>query len=390
MGIGDVLQTRRKDMGLSIAGAARLAGIPRAYLSMIEAGKRSPNAPILLQLMRSLGISPTTWLPVYLEEETRCQHMIRMAQALFDEGDLTAARQTLGKAFFVSKNNYDGRYNADIYYLLGRIYYGQGRVQRAARWFQLMERATRHAPQSSLQGIASYNLAQALARIGRRLDALHKFDQAIESFGRFQKRRELGTAWYAKANVLLGMHLYAEAYEAYRRAAHYLRKLPFHAESQLGEAITISVLQGPQAACSLFEAIVYRATRPITQAKARTNLGTALRQLGRHEEALVHLNAALASQDDVPGPIVAALLSESTICHLRMGNRDAATHTLLMYKEISGPKDSEDIAAMHIIAGILGVSPPEDPIPPVVEDDFEQRVKAALELLTSPLQGSRP
>ena len=105
MGIAEVLQDRRKGMGLSIAGAARLAGIPRAYLSMIEAGKRSPSAQILLALMTTLHVMPTDWLPIYLEEETRCQHMIRMAQALFESGDLVSARTTLAKAYFVSGRN---------------------------------------------------------------------------------------------------------------------------------------------------------------------------------------------------------------------------------------------------------------------------------------------
>ncbi|MDA8345327.1 MAG: helix-turn-helix domain-containing protein [Thermaerobacter sp.] len=382
MGIGEVLHERRKDMGLSIAGAARLAGIPRAYLSMIEAGKRSPNAQILLQLMRSLSITTATWLPIYLEDEIRCQHMIRMAQGLFEVGDLAAARQTLGKAFFVSRKNHDGRYNADIYYLLGRIYYGQGRVNRAARWFQLMERATRHAPQSPLQGVAAYNLAQALARTGKSLEALRKFDHALENFARFQKRKELGTAWLAKANVLLRMHLYSEAYDSYRRATHFLRRTVHHGDALLGEAITVSVLQGPASARPLFEEIARNPSeKHIVLAKARGNLGTVLRQLGQYHEAIRHLDSGLALGDVVPGPIVAALLSESAICQLFAGDRSQATNAFLQYKEVSGPKDSEDIAAMNIIASILGLVPPDDPIPRVVEDDFEQRVKAALELL---------
>ncbi len=381
MGIAEILQDRRKGLGLSIAGAARLAGIPRAYLSMIESGKRSPNAQILLKLMESLNVTTDEWLPIYLEEETRCQHLIRIAQELFEMGELAGARTVLAKAYFVSRRSYEGRYNADIYYLLGRIYYGQGRVLRASRWFQLMERATRHAPPSTVQGVAAYNNAQALARLGKRLDALRKFDQAIDNFSHFQARKELGTAWLAKANVLLSMHLYSDAYEAYRRAAHFLRKVPLHSDALLGEAISISVLQGPSAALPLFETIVQRSLDPIRLAKTRSNLATALRQLGRYHEAIQHLETALASAEHLRGSIIAALLTESAICHLFAGQRDEAKTAVLLYKRVSGPKDSEDIATMHIIAGVLGIEPPNDAIPPVVEDDFEQRVKAALELL---------
>jgi tetratricopeptide (TPR) repeat protein len=380
VGIAEVLQDRRKGMGLSIAGAARLAGIPRAYLSMIEAGKRSPSAQILLALMTTLHVMPTDWLPIYLEDETRCQHMIRMAQALFESGDLVSAGTTLAKAYFVSRRNYDGRYNADIYYLLGRIYYGQGRVVRAARWFQLMDRATRHAPPSSLQGVAAYNHAQALARIGRRLDALRKFDQAIDNFVRFQMRKELGTAWLAKANVLLSMHLHAEAHEAYRRAAHFLRKSPFHSDALLGEAIAVSVLQGPAVARPLVEEIEERAVDPIRRAKARSNLGAVLRQMGEYAEAIRNLEGALESADTLPGPLVAALLAESAVCYLFAGDREKATQVVLRFKEVPSPKDSQDIAAMHVIAGILGLEPP-DAIPTEVEEDIEHRIRAALELL---------
>ncbi len=369
-------------MGLSIAGAARLAGIPRAYLSMIESDKRSPAAPVLYGLMTSLGISSSEWLPAYLKEETRCPHMIRMARTFFDDGDLISARQTLAKAYFVSRNGYDGRHNADIYYLLGRIYYGMGRANRAARWFQRMERATRHAPLSSLQGVASYNLAQAWGRTGKRLEALQMFDQAIENFSRFQRRKELGTAWLAKANLLLRMHLYPEAHEAYHRAAYFLRKNHFHGDALLGEAISVSVLQGPEYARPLLERIAGSSQeRNVIKFKARGNLGTVLRQLGEHSDAIRHLQSALEYKVDVPPLTVAAVLSELTICFLYNGDRPAAIRSFGEYKEVAGPKDSEDIAAMNIIAGILGETPPDDPIPTVVEDDFEQRVKAALELL---------
>lgn len=369
-------------MGLSIAGAARLAGIPRAYLSMIESDKRSPTAPVLYRLMTSLEIPATEWLPAYLEDETRCPHMIRMARALFDEGRLHEARRILAKAYFVSRDGYDGRHNADIYYLLGRVNYGLNRVDRASWWFQRMERATRHAPLSSLQGVASYNLAQAWGRTGKHLEALRMFDQAIENFARFQRRKELGMAWLAKANVLLRMRLYKEAFEAYHRASHFLRRTSLRGDALLGEAITIAVLQGAEEARPLFESIAANTfERSIVVVKARANLGAVLRQLGAYGAAIQNLLIALDLREEVPASVVAALLSELTICHLYGQNRAAARESFHQYKEITAPKDSEDIAAMNIVAGILGETPPDDPIPTVVEDDFEQRVKAALELL---------
>ena len=147
MGIGEVLQEHRKTLGLTISEAARLGGMPRAYLSMIEAGKRAPSPQTILRLMPALNIPTALWLPAYLGEETRCQHLMRLANLFFDGGDYDAARGVLRRAYFVSRNEQDGRYNTEIYHLLGKVYYSRGQYSRALRWFRLLDRATRHFPE---------------------------------------------------------------------------------------------------------------------------------------------------------------------------------------------------------------------------------------------------
>jgi hypothetical protein len=78
---------------------------------------------------------------------------------------------------------------------------------------------------------------------------------------------------------------------------------------------------------------------------------------------------------------MAALTVESTLSFMLLGDRDSAMRSLERYKAIEGPKDSEDVAAMNIVAGVLGVELPDTPIPTHIEVDFEQRLKAALQIL---------
>lgn len=235
-----------------------------------------------------------------------------------------------------------------------------------------------------MQAIATYNLAQVLAKVGQRVDALRKFEEADESFVRLRQWFYVGRSALGKANVLLAMHTYPEAYEAYRRAAYFLRRKDFHGDARLGEAITLAALQGPEPSLPLFRAIVQTDNvGSLVRTKARTNLAAKLRQLGRYEDALREVEEGLHDVDQLPSPLLAGLLAEATICHMLLKDVDAAMETFQAYKDIDGPKDGEDIAAMHIVAGVLGVAPADEAIPTVIEDDHEQRLKAALQILQS-------
>jgi tetratricopeptide (TPR) repeat protein len=382
LGIAEVLQQQRKTLGMTISEAARLGDVPRAYLSMIEAGKRAPSPQTIVRLMAGLQIPIASWLPAYLGEETRCQQLMRLANLLFGQGSYDASRQVLSRAYFVSRNEQDGRYNTDIYYLLGKVYYATGKYTKALRWIRLLDRATRHFQEPQMQAVATYNMAQVLARVGQRVEALRKFDEADESFVRLRQWFYVGRTALGKANVLLAMHAYPEAYEAYRRAAYFLRSKDFHGDARLGEAITMAALQGPEASLPIFRAIVdSNNVGQLVRVKARTNLAAKLRQLGRHEDALTEIAAGLAEAGSLPSPLLAGLFAEATICHMLLRDFPAALQTFERYKSLEGPKDGEDVAAMHIVAGVLGVAPADDAIPPVIEDDHEQRLKAALQIL---------
>ena len=382
MGIAEVVQHQRKVLGLTISEAARLGDLPRAYLSMIEAGKRAPSPQTIVKLMPALNIPIETWLPAYLGEETRCQHLMRLANVFVAGGDYDAAREVLRRAYFVSRNEQDGRYNTEIYHLLGKVYYAKGLYTRSLRWLRLLDRATRHFPEPHMQAVAAYNLGQTLAKVGQRVEALKKFDDADESFVGLRQWFQVGRSALAKANLLLEMHAYSESYDAYRRAGYFLRGKEFFGDARLGEAITFAMIRGPEASLTLFRSIVGGSGfDELVRSKARTNLAAKLRQLGRYPEALTEVQAGLMHIEPIPTPLLAGLLAEATICHMLLREWTSALQMFAQYKGLTGPKDAEDIAAMHIVAGVLGVAPAEDDIPPVIEDDHEQRLKAALQIL---------
>ena len=382
MGIAEVLQEQRKVLGLTITEAARLGGIPRAYLSMIEAGKRAPSPQTILRVMPALAIPTETWLPEYLTEETRCQHLMRLAHLFFGEGSYAAARKVLARAYFVSRDEQDGRYNTEIYHLLGKVYSSQGQHIRALRWFKLLDRATRHFPEPYMQAVATYNLGTTLFYMGQRVDALKRVDEAHDRFVALRKWYEVGISSLWRGNILLKMHEYPEAHHAYRRASYFLRRKEFYGDAKLGEAITVAMLQGPSEAIPLLRGIVDNPNMDdLIHGKAHVNLAAALRQTGQYSLAVQEIDKGLHLRAHLPPSLQAGTFAEATLCYLLLKDRPSAMLSFEEYKKVAGPKDSQDIAAMHIIAGVLGLAAPEDAIPAVIEDDYEQRLKAALRIL---------
>lgn len=70
--IGQRIREHRENVGLSLAEASNLSGVPAATLSRIETNKMSPTFPVLLKLMTGLRLSWTDLIGAeitYSEEE---------------------------------------------------------------------------------------------------------------------------------------------------------------------------------------------------------------------------------------------------------------------------------------------------------------------------------
>ena len=382
MRIGSALREQRLRLGLSVTEAASIGDVPRSYLSMVETGKRAPNPEVLVRFTRKVNIPKDVWMPVFLEDERRCSRLLALGRALVEEGDFETARKALGCALFASRRVRDGRYNSELYKMLGRTHYALGHYRQALRWFTLQKRAVRHSGNTRMQAATSYNIAQCMTKVGRDLEAMPMFDEAIRIFTRLRLWMELGKAWLAKGNYYLSRRSYREAFPAYRRAAHFLRGKPLHGDALLGAAITTWQLRGIDTARPLFDAIVASEHSDVLlRAKARLNLAIALRGTSRLDEALRELEIVLADRERLPSRLAAIMLAEETLCHVLRDDTVSARLALEGYKAIPGEKDTQDIAAMRILARVLGASPPPEELRESIWDEHDHRFAAAMAVL---------
>ncbi len=381
MHIGPVLRQQRLLKGLTVTEAATLGGVTRSYLSMVETAQRAPNPELLVPFTRKLAIPTEIWLPAFLADESRCSRLMRLGRAFFASGDHAAARRALLRALRVSRESGDARYNSDIHMLLGQVCYAQGRYLSALRWFRRLERAIRHGADKRTHAIVHYNVAQCMAKVGQELDALPRFDEAIAEFGQLELKFELGKTWLAKANLLLSARMHREARQAYRSAAYYLRGRRHSGDALLGCAITARVLDGARASLPLLQKIVDTDADPVLCAKVHAHMAIALREIGRLGEAVAEIEKSLSVQAELPPPLEASLLAEATLIHALRHDRAAALRALSRYNAVQGPREGQDIAAMRILARVLGAPPPEEDLPRVVEEEHEHRLRDALRLL---------
>ena len=384
MSIGAVLREQRTTLGLTVAHAAGRGGVTRSYLSMVETGQRAPNPEALVRFTRALGIPTEAWLPAFLEDEWRCQRLVSLGRALFEASDYPAALRALARALHASRSDYNGRYNSEIYMLLGRVRYAEGRYRQALRWLRRVSRAVSHSQDVRLKAATDFNLAQCMAKAGHEIEALEKYDAAVDGFRTLRLWALVGKVWLAKGNLLLEQSMYMEAHEAYRNSARFLRGQPFQDDALLGVAITAIFVKSPSASVPLFRKIIDgEHTSVIVRAKARDNLATALREVGLYEEAVSEARSALETRDQLPPRLVAALLAEEALSYALMGDLGSTLKTVEEYKLVLGEKDGQDVAAMRILARALRVAPPQERVDGVVGDDHEHHVREALRILQS-------
>ena len=382
MSIGSVLRRCRVEAGLSVAAAAALGQVSRSGLSMVEAGRRSPNPAVLARLTRALGVQPDVWVPVYLQGEPRCQRLVDVARVLVEAGEYEAARLVLSRAYFMSRHTGDGRHNADIYQLLGRVRFETGRYAPALRWFLLLEQTTPHTKELRAQAIKQYNMGITLGKLDRRVEAAHKLDEAMRNFKKMHLTSETASAALNLANVLLAMHHYPKAGRAYTYAAHLLRGKQFHDDALLGQAIVAWRQLGAERAEPLLRKVIAsNRTRELVRAKARCNLTGALREMGRYDDALLEANRALSVRNLLPVDLVASLLTEETLCRILQGDVAGARRPYEGYCRLEGERDAQDIAVMRILASVLEMTPSRDAMPDSLEDAHDERMAAALRLL---------
>ncbi|AGB03387.1 MULTISPECIES: helix-turn-helix transcriptional regulator [Methanoregula] len=66
---GRMLQEERKAKNISQEKLAKLAGLDRTFISLIENGKRSPTFSTILKICSSLDIAPSELFSIYEKKD---------------------------------------------------------------------------------------------------------------------------------------------------------------------------------------------------------------------------------------------------------------------------------------------------------------------------------
>lgn len=378
---GATLNEWRIKRGLTLQQASAASGVSPSHLSRIEAELRGVSAPLALRITQALDMPFEVWIPKFIREESRVATLCHVGRALLSAECFEWAEAAINKARSLNRTAYGRRYSHDVYTIYGHITYHLGRFARAAAAFCRVERGAPHLGSEVDRGKLGYNFGQALARIGRKADAVRRFEESEGVFRRHHRNRELGVALVAHANVLLESGRYHDAEPLYAKAAHLLRGLDLHFEAALGRGICIWNLKPGDTSLAKLEALVGK-TPPKQRAKVHHCVAVALRQLGRHERAIRHLHLAVSSPSSRSSAAEAATWAEACLCFIELGRFDSAREALIKARTTaaSGQRDLPDEGALAIMAGIL--NEPLDFHPAAsVSDDYEGRMTAALALL---------
>ena len=374
--VGPLLRQRRMALGLTAAQVAAQVDVRREYLSAVERGKRQVGVKTLIALTQLFTFPTKDWLEAYLTEETRMSLLLRMAEHLLRISDVEAAEVVLGKLRRLTRNNH--RYQSRFCHLMGVLSYQQGRYGRALHWFSAYLKTSGTAP-SRAHAEGMYNVALALRKTGQLATSLDKFDITTRMFGTLNAKIEAGYSRLSKANTLIAIGAFQEGLLVYRRAAADLRGDPWLFDCKLGEAICTCVTRSPTKGISIMQEIEKYATDRDRRIKFHHNLGVMYRLVGRLDESLQQITAALQQISPPPRP---DSFAELCLCQALRGNYTAAIEALHRFHEFTGPKDDQDVVAMLIMSRYLGVH--AEPWLRVrhIRENYECRISTALDLLS--------
>ncbi|MDA8344405.1 MAG: helix-turn-helix domain-containing protein [Thermaerobacter sp.] len=377
--LGQVLRDARLRSGLKVAELAALAGIRTESLSRIEAGKQQVAASTLVALSDLIKLPASEWIDPWLEQEARLGSLVQVARHLINGGDLPNALLVLKRARALACFS-PHHFRGEVYHQWGRYTYKAGQHARALHWLKLAERASLRSLHPYDKALASYNYALALRKTHFLAGSLAKFNDAIAVFDDGGHLRQAAYARLSRANLLLETGSYREALAGYLRAARSLRGDPWLFDCKLGEVLCIGHLRSAQVALVLMSKLENLASDPVRQAKFHHNVGVLCRQLGMLDCALTHLSLALESRNtDVSS--IAATLAEVCLCRTMIGDTDGAQLALSRFRDLEGPKDPQDAWTMAALSSVLQGTALPEPLPNILRDDHERRLRAAFSLL---------
>lgn len=384
--LDDLIRQQRITRGWSRAEMARRLMVTRAHISAIEQGKRNPSAELLVKLTNVLTWPASEWLDSYLKSGPGPSEMCRLAGQLLDDGQTAPAEKIVQAALRVSRSQYEGRYNSQVYHVLGKIYVQKQDFESAHVWFTQMLAALNRTPASLRKATALYNcgLTAALAGAGH-VASLTYIREAREIFALLNREEEVQLSWYTEGKILLELRSYHEALAAYN-AVRTLRDHPVLGyEVRLGELICRWATDGPETILRPMKQLLRASTTPDVQGRILHNLGVVHRQTGNLATALATIREALDRHPDAATRQYAASLAEKCLIEGLSDDWSEAARTHEEFRSETRQHDRLDLAAMSALGWARHW--PSLAAPPILQhsirDNYERRFTTAWQLVTS-------
>ncbi len=354
--LADVLAAQRLLYGWSLAALAKDAGISESEVSRIERGQRVPGPVAWWRLAQAAGIDSMKAVDVYLVAETRCHTLVRFADHLLDLGKVAEAKVVGRRLWTLNRVHYGGRYNADIYRLLGRTAYLNNTYRVAVRWFRAMHgSAKRGGTSPQRRALAEYNYGLALKKRAHVVESAHHLHSALPQLLDTGQLRLASWCALALANLSFVHSAFHDADRYYMKSLEWFDDGdPLRSEAQLGHLECQVALNPEQIGVDREIQRAVANADPDMQRRLTHVLAVLYRKRGQFWEAIAALEEAY--------PISAYPLdlealdsyAERVLCHLLAGDVGGAQKALEVVHPYVAQATAEDQGMLYTVAVLLG------------------------------------
>src|SRR5579875_1104256 len=352
----DAFTAQRRLRGWSLAELARKSGLSESELSRIERGQRVPGPVVWWRLGQLAGLDSMKAVEVYVAAETRCHTVVRFADHLLDQGCLAEARVVARRLWKQNRLQYGGRYNADIYRLLGRTAYLNNNFRVAIRWFRRMHAsAQRGATSPRRRALAEYNYGLALKKRAHLVESGHHLHLALPQLLETGQLRLASWCALALANLSFSQNAFRDADRYYMQSLEWFGDgdaLKY--EAQLGH-LECQVALDPERAGLDQELQQATAGASLDLQRRLTHLRAVLyRKRGHYWDAIAVLDEAHPLSADRLDLQALDSHTERIVCHLLAGDVSGAERVLDMVRPYAAQANAEDRGILYTIAALLG------------------------------------
>lgn len=372
--LGLCIRRWRTDKGYTRAALAAVCGTTQASISRIERDQQVPNPQLWDQLCDKLGIPLSESIPVYVQADRRCGRLITVADRYLNIAKPNIAQQFVTAAQCINDQQYNGRYNGELYRVRGRVAFATLQYDSACHYFWCWKEAVK--PKGSRKNIARsyFDYGLALSRVGKPLESSQYLLRASEIFRELQLAGLEAKCLWALGDLLLGMGSFEEAQEQFAQSRALISDVGSQQVLRLGE---IMAYIGMQRDWSWVNSEL-TSMQPVAPTAAPLWFyirGVLCRLQSQWNEVLVLQQESLGLK---PAPALrTAALLELGVAYWHVGRVQEAKHvTIMALKGVSGKYTMtySDVLMLRVLARQLNLDVPISIDSMPSSPDWEQRL----------------